>query len=279
MGNGSRSPLEDVLERLGKRDHYALLGVSPEVSVDAIKEVYLELVRHYHPDLFKDADRHAAAKRVSEALVDAWLTLSDPVKRAAYDRQRAGKGVHVPKLDRDLRAEAELARMLIASPAAIGSRRVEVAKALHQRGAVLFSRREYAEAERYLRRALELDPSVPEHSLRLGWALFNNRSHPDTVRLHEARALIGHGVAKDPYNADARYSFACICREMGQHDQYRHELEAAMRGRTAHPRAKEELAALDAKEARHEEAVRRYEQAKADESGGFSLKRLWPWTK
>jgi curved DNA-binding protein CbpA len=165
MTDTAPSSLVELLALVDKQDWYALLGVTSHASVDGIKFAYLDLVRRCHPDVFRGAHEKAHAKRVSDGLVEAWLTLSDATKRAAYDRQRSGKAVAVPRVARDPRAEAELARLLTASSAALGVRRVEAAKVLHRHGATLFSQRDLEGAERYLRRAYELDPTVADHSL------------------------------------------------------------------------------------------------------------------
>lgn len=66
------------------RDYYAILEVSPTATTAEIKRSYRRLARLHHPDLNKQAlDTHI--KRLNEA----YEVLRDPVKRAAYDEQRA----------------------------------------------------------------------------------------------------------------------------------------------------------------------------------------------
>ncbi|TSE18277.1 Curved DNA-binding protein [Tepidimonas alkaliphilus] len=64
------------------KDYYAVLGVARDASADDIKKAYRKLARKYHPDVSKEAD---AAQRMSE-VNEAYAVLSDPDKRAAYDR-------------------------------------------------------------------------------------------------------------------------------------------------------------------------------------------------
>jgi hypothetical protein len=61
-------------------DHYEVLNVERTASPAEIKTAYRKLVRQVHPD----QGGNAALFRLVQ---EAWSTLSDPAKRAAYDRQ------------------------------------------------------------------------------------------------------------------------------------------------------------------------------------------------
>jgi curved DNA-binding protein len=64
------------------KDYYAILGVERNASPDAIKKAYRKLARKYHPDVSKDPAGEAKFKEVAEA----YQTLRDDDKRAAYDK-------------------------------------------------------------------------------------------------------------------------------------------------------------------------------------------------
>ncbi|MGK7894181.1 MAG: DnaJ domain-containing protein, partial [Xenococcus sp. (in: cyanobacteria)] len=68
-----------------QRDYYDILKISPEATIEEIKASFRSLARQYHPDLNPD-DPEAAEyfKEISEA----YDTLSDPLKRRRYDRDR-----------------------------------------------------------------------------------------------------------------------------------------------------------------------------------------------
>ena len=64
------------------KDYYASLGLERGASEEDIKKAYRRLARKYHPDVSKEAGAEEKFKEVAEA----YQTLKDPEKRAAYDQ-------------------------------------------------------------------------------------------------------------------------------------------------------------------------------------------------
>src|SRR3954452_23922381 len=64
------------------RDYYEVLGVSREASETEIKKSFRRLARELHPDVSQEPD---AEERFREA-AEAYEVLSDPERRATYDR-------------------------------------------------------------------------------------------------------------------------------------------------------------------------------------------------
>lgn len=65
-----------------KRDYYEVLGVPRDASADDIRKAYRALARKYHPDVNKEPNAESMFKDINEANT----VLSDPEKRAVYDR-------------------------------------------------------------------------------------------------------------------------------------------------------------------------------------------------
>jgi molecular chaperone DnaJ len=72
--------------RPAPKDYYALLGVPPTASPAELRRAYRQRARRLHPDVNRAPD---AAARFA-ALTEAYETLSDPARRAAYDAVRTG---------------------------------------------------------------------------------------------------------------------------------------------------------------------------------------------
>ncbi|MEE9410072.1 MAG: DnaJ domain-containing protein, partial [Candidatus Heimdallarchaeota archaeon] len=66
-----------------KRDYYEVLGVSKDANETEIKKAFRKKAMENHPD--RNPDDPKAAEKFKEA-TEAYEILSDPEKRAAYDR-------------------------------------------------------------------------------------------------------------------------------------------------------------------------------------------------
>jgi len=68
---------------MSKRDYYEVLGLNRDAGDDEIKKAYRKLAMKHHPD--RNPDSKEAEEKFKEAK-EAYEILSDPQKKAAYDR-------------------------------------------------------------------------------------------------------------------------------------------------------------------------------------------------
>ena len=67
---------------MNNTEYYERLGVSKNASQDEIKKAYRKMSKKYHPDVNKDANAEDKYKEIQEA----YETVGDEQKRAAYDQ-------------------------------------------------------------------------------------------------------------------------------------------------------------------------------------------------
>src|SRR4029077_1356992 len=77
------------------KDYYEALGVARDATAADIKKAYRKLAQKHHPDVSKEAGAEEKFKEVAEA----YQTLKDADKRAAYDQlgaHQAGQDFQPP---------------------------------------------------------------------------------------------------------------------------------------------------------------------------------------
>ena len=80
---------------------YQILGLSPGASADQVDVAYKTYVREWHPDRFYTRDTGELGLAIEENFVEAtqaWRTLKDPGKRAAWHREKGVPDVKTPTI-------------------------------------------------------------------------------------------------------------------------------------------------------------------------------------
>lgn len=107
------------MERDRVCDHYEVLQVSSKAHPLIITKAYRLLAALYHPDNQESGD-----EETFKDVVNAYRVLSDPVRRAAYDREKcrmatprpsaqAAPGIDIPLSDRPQGDERELRQVIL----------------------------------------------------------------------------------------------------------------------------------------------------------------------
>src|SRR5437867_4458691 len=90
-------------------NYYLVLGVPPNASQEQIKERFRFLAHAYHPDKFATPAHKKHAEEAFKKINDAYQILSNPVRRAEYDRRQSSSDARYAE-ERRRGEEAEAAR-------------------------------------------------------------------------------------------------------------------------------------------------------------------------
>ncbi|KDP45299.1 hypothetical protein JCGZ_15164 [Jatropha curcas] len=83
----------DTAVYVNTQSFYELLGISESGTISEIKKAYKQLARKYHPDVSPPDHTEEYTKMFIE-VQEAYETLSDPKRRAIYDRDMS-RGLHM----------------------------------------------------------------------------------------------------------------------------------------------------------------------------------------
>ena len=93
------------------QDLYQILQIDPAAEQEVVQAAFKRLALKYHPDKNPSPD----ANRRMQELNDAYDVISDPVQRAAYDRERQEKLTAQRQAEEEARYRAEAQRRTEAS--------------------------------------------------------------------------------------------------------------------------------------------------------------------
>jgi len=93
---GSKAMIQTLYPNLHKLNYYQLLCIDPQSNLNKIHSTYRDYSKHLHPDRFfqsEDQDLKEQAKETFKRIVEAYMTLKDPMKRKEYD-QKIAQAIH-----------------------------------------------------------------------------------------------------------------------------------------------------------------------------------------
>ncbi len=185
-----RVEIQTLREQVSNLDHYNALGLTAAASPAHIKRAYFKAAKKFHPDtlarLGLEELRNDAAQ-VFARIAEAFETLSDPSKKAAYD---AG-GSEEPEID---------------------TLRLVQAETSFRKGEILVRMGNFAGALEYLEPTVQLWPDEPAYQSGLGWALYKQPgSNPARAREHLEIAC-----SQAPDDAVILFRLGVVLRAMGE---------------------------------------------------------------
>lgn len=187
-----RDDIEGLAAKLGKLDHYAVLGLDANANTAEIKKAYFKAAKRYHPDSLARkglAGLEDKAARVFGRVSEAFETLTDPDKKAAYDRGTSGE----PEIDTARLAQAETS---------------------FRKGEILVKMGNFQGALEYLQPAVDLWPEEPAYRSALGWALYKQPTSDPAA----ARAHLEFAHQRAPQDAVTMFRFGMVLRALGEEE-------------------------------------------------------------
>ncbi len=192
---------DDIKRRckdIDDQSHFEVLGATESTSTDALRTLFAELVRSYHPDkltqlnLPKDVVDKAA--ELSTRLNDSYATLTDPKRRSEYLRL-----YHDSRIKGSSRKEAQ----------------VKDTETKFKMGMVLLKKRSYSEARALLQTAAEADPTNGTYKAYLAWAMWTDPSLLIDVVGPKVLELLEEATKHTNTDAQAFYFYGAVLKVRG----------------------------------------------------------------
>jgi len=185
-----REEIESLLGQLSDLDHYSALGLDESAGAAQFKRAYFKAAKKYHPDALARLDldelREPAAL-VFGRIAEAFETLSDPQKKAAYDAY----GSEEPEIDTARLAQAETS---------------------FRKGEILAKMGNFDGALEYFEPAVDLWPEEPAYQAELGWALYKQPS----ADLERAAHHLEIASEQAPDEAQIHFRLGLVMRAKGE---------------------------------------------------------------
>jgi curved DNA-binding protein CbpA len=231
-------------------NHYALLDVDRQAEANAIRKSYFALAKKLHPDRLRDVpDLAAAGQRLFARLNEAYGTLSDKQKRAAYDSSLATGAGGGGSAD----AEAKMMAIFRAEE--------------HFRlGELALRRQAFAQASTEFDKAVELNPDEAEHHALAAWARWCAHNDKPAVA-REVKKQFRRALALSPINPAAYFYKGQVSKQEGDVETAISCFQKVLELQPSHRDAQLELRVLESRRAKEE-------QDKPKEKRGGLLDRL-----
>lgn len=190
---GEKEPKQILIKEIDEfydsleEDYYRLLRVDENAESSEIKNSYMKLVKKFHPDKILNFPEDASekAEEIFSKITVAYETLIDENKRADYDSRT--------ELD-ELKGKAS---------------NIFEAEVRFNEGEVLLRHRNYREAEKKFKEAIELNPDEAAYIGAHGWARFNSSENKESASA-EIIKIIETAISKDPDYAKNHYYLGSV---------------------------------------------------------------------
>lgn len=244
--------LEELFERLqNAASFYEVLKLGHDASPKEIKNSYYALARRYHPDLFHmqaGTPLHASVESAFAKIAQAYVTLTDPALRSAYDAKLAARErirsstIEIPKQTKQDRVRAEAAKEAAKKEQSEAAAENDFARAesSFQEGFIALQQGQIQPAIVSLAAAARLAPGEARFRAYYGRALGAVEA---TRRLAEAE--LQAALKLDPDNFSYRLMLAQLYFNLGFYRRAESELKRVLAAEPNNPGAQKLLRRLE----------------------------------
>ncbi|MDQ3473234.1 MAG: DnaJ domain-containing protein, partial [Acidobacteriota bacterium] len=244
--------MEELFERLqNAASFYEVLKLGHDATPQDIKNSYYALARRYHPDLFHmqaGTPLHASVESAFAKIAQAYVTLTDPAQRSAYDAKLAARErirsstMEIPKQSKQDRVRAEAAKEAAKKKQSEAAAENDFARAesSFQEGFIALQRGQIQPAIVSLASAARLAPGEARFRAYYGRALGAVEA---TRRLAEAE--LQAALKLDPGNFSYRLMLAQLYFDLGFYRRAESELKRVLAAEPNHPGAHKLLRRLE----------------------------------
>lgn len=209
--------VESTLQQLKDCDHYSVLGVDRNARPQQIASAYYHLAKKFHPDRHSQlANYHlnlrADLKTIFEKISQAYYTLSDDQRRAAYDLYLAERPQHKP-ISLQNRTTMPLPQV---DTHKLGFEHYYTALQC-------YNRRDFEQARTELLKAIASDPSNSEYRIAMGRTMLKLPNH-----LRHAENAYLMAIELSPEKADYYAELGLFYQQLSQVSQAREMMQKAL---------------------------------------------------
>lgn len=195
-----RASIQDMAQKLGRLNHFELLGVSPNASAGEISTAFVRAARQFHPDRLAGAglrDLYPLAEKILARINEAAMVLGDPTRRAEY------------------------VALLSAGPQAARTNLPTVLEAENTflKGEVFLKKGDHAKAIECFVAANQGNPGEPQYRAYLAWARFDDPRARKEAVVRETLSVLEAVLRERPKFARGHYWVGQLWKFLNESDR------------------------------------------------------------
>lgn len=184
--------------RIQNENHYQVLGVPMDASLQQIREAYFKLAKDFHPDRVRALgldDVANEANVIIRRINEAHRVLTSQDSRKVYDAELSG------------------------DPSRNAVHNAMTAEFVFQKGLVALRRKNFSEALLDFQEAVKLNPKEGEHVAYVAWTQFSNPKIRSQELLPRLKTQLREAVRISPNSATCHYFLGEVHLALGEQKQ------------------------------------------------------------